>query len=245
MTGSGMATLHRTPAALEPDTSGVVEWAVSQDFIDYEAAVAAMEARVADIAAGRRPELVWLLEHPPLYTAGTSARAEDLLAADRFPVHKTGRGGHYTYHGPGQRVIYVMLDIKRRTGDVRAYVGLLERWIITALAELGVRGETRSDRVGVWVPRPELGPGREDKIAALGIRVRKWISFHGISINVAPDLDHFSGINPCGVTDQGVTSLADLGHATTMAAVDQVLAQTFTDLIATIRPATVSTSGAG
>src|SRR5687768_5094375 len=180
-----------------------------------------MDARVAAIAAGRAPERVWLLEHPPLYTAGTSARDEDLVEPNRFPVHRTGRGGQFTYHGPGQRVAYVMLDLNRRAPDLRRYVAALEAWLIAALAEFNVRGERREDRVGVWVRRPEKPPGptgepAEDKIAAIGIRIRRWVSFHGVSLNVEPDLSHFSGIVPCGVRAHGVTSLVDLGLPVTM-----------------------------
>ena len=186
-----------------------------------------MDARVAAIIAGQAAELVWLLEHPPLYTAGTSARTQDLLAPARFPVHAAGRGGQYTYHGPGQRVAYVMLDVKRRGADVRAFVASLEGWLIETLAQFGVCGETRADRVGVWVRRPDRGAAAEDKIAAIGIRLRHWISLHGISLNVEPDLEHFSGIVPCGIAGYGVTSLADLGHIVRMEDVDMALAQTF------------------
>jgi len=199
--------------------------------------VAIMEQRAADIAAGCARELVWLLEHPALFTAGTSAKAEDLLWPNRFPVHKTGRGGQYTYHGPGQRVIYAMLDVKRRTGDVRAFVGLLEAWTIDALARVGATGETREDRVGVWVRRPERGIGAEDKIAAIGIRVRRWVSFHGISINVSPDLSHFAGIVPCGVREHGVTSLTDLGLDASMENLDAALESAFAAQIGTIEKA--------
>ena len=188
-----------------------VEWRVETGLVDYPAAEAFMEARVAEIAAGRAPELVWLIEHPALYTAGTSAEASDLIDANRFAVHKTGRGGQYTYHGPGQRVAYVMLDLNRRGQDVRRFVAQLEDWLIRTLDAFNVKGERREDRVGVWVRRPEKGADTEDKIAAIGIRVRKWVTYHGISLNVEPDLEHFSGINPCGVTQHGVTSLVDLG----------------------------------
>ncbi len=214
-----------------------VEWLVSDAPVDYAEAVAAMEARATAIAEGRAAELVWLLEHPPLYTAGTSAKRADLLAPDRFPVHATGRGGQYTYHGPGQRVAYVMLDVKRHagrvssdgaaTGDVRAFVTLLEHWLIGALAEFGVRGETRPDRVGVWVRRPERGLGREDKIAAIGIRLKRWVSLHGVSLNVEPDLTHFDGIVPCGITQHGVTSLVDLGLPVSIADADVALKRAF------------------
>lgn len=213
----------------QPPADGLreVEWAVSASPVDYLAAVRAMEERADAIAAGRAPELVWLLEHPSLFTAGSSARAEELLDPHRLPVHQTGRGGRFTYHGPGQRVVYVMLDVKRRCGDVRAFVAALEHWIIAALAELGIAGETREGRVGIWVLRPEKGPHAEDKIAAIGLRLRRWVSLHGFSLNVDPDLSHYGGIVPCGVKDHGVTSLADLGAATPMEAVDNVLRREF------------------
>lgn len=198
-----------------------VEWSASARRVDYAAAVEAMEGRAAAIAAGEAPELVWLLEHPPIYTAGTSARADDLLQHDRFPVVQTGRGGQFTYHGPGQRVIYVMLDVKRRTGDVRAFVAALEGWMIDVLAELGVEGGTRPGRVGIWVKRPD-GTG-EDKIAALGLRLRKWISLHGVSLNVCPNLTHYDGIVPCGIHGHGVTSLAALGIDAPFERVDNAL----------------------
>ncbi|MBP1180586.1 lipoyl(octanoyl) transferase [Methylobacterium sp. PvR107] len=198
--------------------------------VDYAPALAWMEARAEAIASGAAPECVWLLEHPPLYTAGTSARSEDLVAPDRFPVHATGRGGQYTYHGPGQRVAYVMLDLDRRSRDLRAYVASLEAWLIETLAAFNVRAERREDRVGVWVRRPEKGPGVEDKIAAIGIRVRRWVSFHGISLNVEPDLSHFDGIVPCGVREHGVTSLVDLGLPVSMAEVDMQLRAAFEDI---------------
>src|SRR5260370_18424364 len=211
-----------------PADGGAVEWQVSRAPVPYLDAVAAMEVRVAAIAAGEAPELVWLLEHPPLYTSGTSGNARDLLDA-RFPLFATGRGGQLTYHGPGQRVAYVMLDLKRRRPDVRAYVASLEEWIIRTLDAFGVHGERREDRVGVWVQRPDKGSGCEDKVAALGVRLRRWVSFHGISINVAPDLTHFDAIVPCGVVDPryGVTSLADLGHPATMADFDIPLRRPF------------------
>jgi len=209
-----------------------VEWIAAPDLVDYPQAVAEMEARAAAIAEGAA-ERVWLVEHPPLYTAGASARDGDLLDA-RFPVHRTGRGGQFTYHGPGQRIAYVMLDLKRRRPDVRAFVAALERWLIDALAALDVAGETREERVGVWVRRPDKPPGpdgapAEDKIAALGIRVRRWVSFHGVALNVAPDLTHFSGIVPCGVAQAhyGVTSLSDLGRPAPMSAVDRALRAAF------------------
>jgi lipoyl(octanoyl) transferase len=208
--------------------AGAVEWRVSDAPVAYSTALAAMDARVAAIAAGAAPELVWLLEHPPLYTAGTSARPEELIEA-RFPVHHVGRGGQFTYHGPGQRVAYVMLDLNRRTPDVRAFVATLEEWIIRTLAGFNLRGERRDDRIGVWVRRPDKGDGFEDKIAAIGIRVRKWITLHGIALNVEPELSHFEGITPCGVSDRryGVTSLADLGLPVSMAEVDMALRREF------------------
>jgi lipoyl(octanoyl) transferase len=208
-----------------------VEWRISDSPVDYLQAVATMEARAAAIAAREAPELVWLLEHPPLYTSGTSGRTADLLDA-RFPLFATGRGGQLTYHGPGQRIAYVMLDLKRRRPDVRAYVAALEEWIIGTLAAFNVRGERREDRVGVWVKRPDKGEGFEDKIAAIGVRLRRWVSFHGIAINVEPDLSHFSAIVPCGVADPryGVTSLVDLGHPVTIADVDVALRRAFEDI---------------
>jgi lipoyl(octanoyl) transferase len=211
-----------------PGGASAVEWRVSETPVPYLGAVTAMEARVAAIAAHQAPELVWLLEHPPLYTSGTSGKPDDLLDA-RFPIFTTGRGGQLTYHGPGQRVVYVMLDLKRRYPDVRAYVAGLEEWIIRALAALETKGERREDRVGVWVERPDKGLGFEDKIAAIGVRMRRWVSYHGIAINVAPDLTHFTGIVPCGVADPryGVTSLADLGHPAAMEDVDVALRQAF------------------
>ena len=204
-----------------------VQWAVSTGYVDYEPAVAAMEARVAAIAAGEAQEVVWLLEHPPLYTAGVSAKDDDLLAPDRFPVHRTGRGGQFTYHGPGQRVAYVMLDLNKRGKDVRAFVHGLEDWIIGALDQFGVEAGMRDGRVGVWVERKGAGWSREDKIAAIGVKVRKWVSFHGISLNVEPDLDHFGGIVPCGITEHGVTSLVDLGVLATMDEADGALKASF------------------
>ncbi len=208
-----------------------VEWRISDAPVPYPEAVAAMEARVAAIAAGEAPEQVWLLEHPPLYTSGTSGKESDLLEA-RFPTFATGRGGQLTYHGPGQRVAYVMLDLKRRRPDVRAYVASLEELILRTLAAFNVRGERREDRVGVWVARPERGPSHEDKIAAIGVRLKRWVSLHGISINVEPDITHFSGIVPCGVEDPryGVTSLVDLGLPVTMHDVDVALKQAFEDI---------------
>lgn len=209
----------------------MVEWIISSGLTAHADAVALMEDRVAQIHAGQAPEAVWLVEHPPLYTAGTSARPQDLLDA-RFPVHQTGRGGQYTYHGPGQRVAYVMLDLNRRGRDVRAFVGQLEGWVIDALASFGVSGQIREGRVGVWVPRhdkPPLPDGqmREDKIAAIGVKLRRWVSFHGIAVNVDPDLSHYGGIVPCGISGHGVTSLVDLGLPVGMADLDVALRQGF------------------
>ncbi|WP_416914127.1 lipoyl(octanoyl) transferase LipB [Seohaeicola sp.] len=210
----------------------MVEWITTPGFTDYREAEQQMERRAAAIAAGTAPESIWLLEHAPLYTAGTSARIEDLTDPDRFPVHPSKRGGQYTYHGPGQRVIYVMLDVGRRGHDVRRFVQQLEAWVIETLAAFGVEGHIREGRVGVWVERPDKprGPAgalAEDKIAAIGIRLRKWISFHGISINLDPELEHFSGIVPCGITQHGVTSLRDLGHDVSMAELDAALQKSF------------------
>lgn len=210
----------------------MIEWKQTDGLVPYEEALAFMEARVADISAGTASECIWLLEHPPLYTAGTSAKREDLVAPDRFPVYEARRGGQYTYHGPGQRVVYVMLDVAKRGRDVRCFVRDLERWVINTLAEFNVTGEIREGRVGVWVEREDKpltasGAKTEDKIAAIGIRLRKWVSFHGISINVEPDLEHFSGIVPCGITEHGVTSLVDLGLPVTMDDLDVALKATF------------------
>jgi len=209
-----------------------VEWRKEGGYTPYEAAVAEMEHRVAEIAAGEARERVWLVEHEPLYTAGTSAQETDLLAPDRFPVFRTGRGGEFTYHGPGQRVAYVMMDLNRRGKDVRRYVRDLEEWIIRALAEFGVTGERREGRVGIWVDRTHRGglPGQEDKIAAIGVRLRRWVSFHGISLNVEPDLGHYAGIVPCGISEHGVTSLVDLGITATMDDVDAALKTAFRDV---------------
>lgn len=204
-------------------STGPVAWEVSDGLIPYPEAMARMDAHVDAISRGGEQERIWLLEHPPLYTAGTSAHEEDLVERERFPVFKTGRGGQYTYHGPGQRVAYVMLDLKRRGGDVRAFVAALEQWVIDTLDQFNVKGERREDRVGVWVRRGS----REDKIAAIGIRVRHWVTFHGISINVEPDLTHFGGIVPCGIREHGVTSLVDLGLPVTMADLDVALKKTF------------------
>ncbi|MDU8945201.1 lipoyl(octanoyl) transferase LipB [Ovoidimarina sediminis] len=210
----------------------MIDWIRSDGLVAYEDALREMEARVARIADGTANEAIWLLEHPPLYTAGTSAKPADLIAPDRFPVYEARRGGQYTYHGPGQRVVYVMLDVGARGRDVRAFVQSLEAWVIATLAEFNIRGEVREGRVGVWVTRPEKPPlpdgsPREDKVAAIGIRLRKWISFHGISINVEPDLEHFAGIVPCGISDHGVTSLVDLGLPVTIDDVDLALKATF------------------
>jgi len=209
-----------------------VEWRIEPGLTAYETALAFMEARAAAIRDGSAMEMVWLVEHPALYTAGTSAQPADLVEPDRFPVFNVGRGGEYTYHGPGQRVAYVMLDLKRRREDVRAFVAALEAWIISTLDRFNIRGERREDRVGVWVVRPDRPPSpdgspAEDKIAAIGIRLRRWVSFHGIAINVEPDLSHFSGIVPCGVSDHGVTSLVDLGLPVTMADLDDALKLSF------------------
>lgn len=219
-----------------------VEWRISDQLVPYAEAVAFMETRAEAIAAGAAAEQVWLLEHPPIYTAGTSAKEGDLVDA-RFPVHRTGRGGQFTYHGPGQRVAYVMLDLRRRRPDVRAFVAALEAWLIATLAAFKVEGGRREDRVGVWVPRPDKPRGRhgeiaEDKIAAIGIRLRRWVSFHGVALNVEPDLSHFSGIVPCGISTAhfGVTSLIDLGHKVSMGEVDAVLARQFESVFGPILP---------
>lgn len=213
-------------------------WAVSPGLVPYEAAVAAMEARAAAIAEGKAGELVWLLEHPPLYTAGVSAKPTDLLEPGRFPVFQSGRGGQFTYHGPGQRVAYVMLDLTRRGRDVRAFVAALEAWLIGALARFNVRGEIREGRVGVWVERKAPGaPTREDKIAAIGVKLRRWVSFHGVALNVEPDLSHFSGIVPCGQTEHGVTSLVDLGLPVTMDEADAALKAAFREVFGAVEDA--------
>ena len=208
-----------------------VEWGTSSGLVPYAEAVAAMESRVAAIVAGEAAEKVWLLEHPPIYTAGTSAKDSDLIDA-RFPVFKTGRGGQYTYHGPGQRVAYVMLDLRRRKEDVRAFVRDLEEWLIRALHLLGVKGERRSDRIGIWV----VHAGREDKIAAIGVRLRHWVTFHGISLNINPDLTNFAGIVPCGVSEHGVTSVADLGVHPSMDDADAALKTAFEQVFGSVRP---------
>jgi lipoyl(octanoyl) transferase len=220
------ADLAAAPGSVPPGPP--VDWRVDSAPVAYDAALAAMEALAAAIAAGEAGELVWLLEHPPLYTAGTSARTQDLIEP-RFPVYTAGRGGQFTYHGPGQRVAYTMLDLKRRGGDVRRFVAGLEEWLILTLAAFDVTGERREDRVGVWVRRRDKGDGYEDKIAAIGIRVKRWVSLHGVSLNVAPDLRHFGGIVPCGIMEAryGVTSLHDLGRRVTMAEVDAELQRAF------------------
>ena len=206
---------------------GGIEWRVSETPVDYAAAVEEMEGRVAAIRAGSAAELVWLLEHPPLYTAGTSARDDELLEPRRLPVHRAGRGGRYTYHGPGQRIAYVMLDLRRRGQDVRCYVHQLEEWIIRTLARFAVRGERRDGRVGIWVVRPS---GNEEKIAAIGVRVRQWITYHGVALNVDPELEHYRGIVPCGISEHGVTSLAELGIAASMGEIDTALRRAFAEV---------------
>jgi lipoyl(octanoyl) transferase len=215
------------PAAPVPGRAAGVEWRTSARPVPYPEALAFMEARVAAIREEGAPELVWLLEHPPLYTAGTSARAQDLLAPNRFPVYQAGRGGQFTYHGPGQRVAYVMLDLKRRRPDLREYVWRLEEWVIRSLARFGVKGERRAGRIGIWVSRLS---GDEAKIAAIGVRIRRWVSFHGVSINLDPELEHFSGIVPCGIRSFGVTSLVDLGPTPSMADLDGALIETFDEV---------------
>ncbi len=206
------------------------EWRTEPGLLPYDTAVAAMEERAAAIRAGTASELVWLIEHPPLYTAGTSAQDGDLLDTMGFPVYRTGRGGQFTYHGPGQRVAYVMLDLKTRGEDVRAYVANLEEWVIRSLARLGVTAERREGRIGLWVARPSLLGPREDKIAAIGVRVRRWVTYHGVAINLAPDLSHYNGIVPCGIREHGVTSLAALGNPATMADLDAALKTTFSEV---------------
>ncbi|HWW12706.1 MAG TPA: lipoyl(octanoyl) transferase LipB [Brevundimonas sp.] len=228
-------SLSETVSKLARADGKAVEWARSDGYVDYPAAVEAMEARAAAIAAGEAPELIWLLEHPPLYTAGVSSKDGDLLDAGRFPVHRSGRGGQFTYHGPGQRVAYVMLDLNARGKDVRAFVRGLEQWIIGALSEFNVAADVREGRVGVWVERKGAGWSREDKIAAIGVKVRKWVSFHGISLNVEPDLDHFGGIVPCGIQEHGVTSLVDLGVPATMDEADEALRVSFRRVFGDVR----------
>jgi len=219
----------RLDTGLLPDPElAPVEWRLGEGLIPYDEALSVMDQRASAVAASTASELAWLIEHPPLYTAGTSAKPTDLIEA-RFPVHQTGRGGQFTYHGPGQRVAYLMLDLRHRGNDVRRYVATLEEWMIRTLAAFNIRGERREDRVGVWVRRPDKGEGREDKIAAIGIRVKRWVSLHGVALNVEPELAHFQGIVPCGVSEQryGVTSLVDLGVPVTMPEVDMVLRREF------------------
>jgi lipoyl(octanoyl) transferase len=227
----------RLDIGLRPDLElAPVEWRLGEGLVPYDDALATMEQRAGAVASGTAPELAWLIEHPPLYTAGTSAKPTDLIEA-RFPVHQSGRGGQFTYHGPGQRVAYLMLDLRRRGADVRRYVATLEEWLIRTLAAFNVRGERREDRIGVWVRRPDKGEGREDKIAAIGIRVKRWVSLHGVALNVEPELAHFQGIVPCGVSGQryGVTSLVDLGVPVTMPEVDMVLRREFEALFGPTR----------
>lgn len=212
-----------------------VEWMISDGLTEYPVALRAMQDQISSITSGDGSERVWLLEHPPIYTSGTSAQKSDLLTPNRFPVYEAGRGGEFTYHGPGQRIAYVMLDLKRRRQDVRAFIGALEEWIIQTLASFNIKGERREDRVGVWVVRPDRPSSiptepAEDKIAAIGIRLRKWVSFHGISINVEPDLTHYAGIVPCGISDHGVTSLVDLGLPVTMNDLDIALRNAFEEV---------------
>ena len=223
------------------NTLAPVDWRISDDLTDYPEAVSEMEARVAGISSGDAVEQVWLVQHPPLYTAGTSADDDDLLDAGKFPVFRAGRGGEFTYHGPGQRVGYVMLDIDQRGRDIRRYVRDLEEWMIVALAAFGVDGERRDGRVGIWVDRGRHGgpAGREDKIAAIGVRLRRWVSFHGVSLNICPDLSHYDGIVPCGISQHGVTSLRDLGIDATVAEVDVVLRTSFESVFG--RPTVIST----
>jgi lipoyl(octanoyl) transferase len=218
------ASASTAPDQCAGDPSAVIEWRLAAGLVRYPEALAAMEERVEGIRAGTASELVWLLEHPPLYTAGTSARDEHLLMPHRLPVFRTGRGGQYTYHGPGQRVGYVMLDLQRRGPDLRAYIWRLEEWLIRTLACFGVQGERRAGRIGIWVVKPS---GKEAKIGALGVRVRRWVTYHGVALNLDPDLEHFRGIVPCGISNFGVTSLADLGLTTTMQELDAALMATF------------------
>jgi lipoyl(octanoyl) transferase len=224
MSATASPPLRPTPFAASDGAA--VDWVIAEGLTPYEEAVAEMEVRASAIAAGEAPERIWLVEHPPLYTAGTSAKPQDLVD-QRLPVFKTGRGGQFTYHGPGQRVAYAMLDLKRRKPDLRAFVGALEHWIILTLDAFSIRGERRAGRIGVWVRRPDKGQDIEDKIAAIGIRVRHWVSFHGISINLEPDLSHYGGIVPCGISEHGVTSFADLGLTTTMPELDMALRAAF------------------
>ena len=240
LTGKELAGAVRLPVADRTSPPATTDrrlgpsWRIDDAPVAYAEAVATMEARIAAIRAGAAPELVWLLEHPPLYTAGTSAKPADLLTPDRFPVHSTGRGGQYTYHGPGQRVAYAMLDLKRRGADVRRYVWSLEEWLIRALSRFAIRGERRCGRVGIWVA---LDGGHEAKIAAIGVRVRRWVSFHGVALNVDPDLDHFTGIVPCGLSGRPVTSLVALGHPVDMASVDMALRDAFEEVFGDVSEA--------
>ncbi|WP_277749584.1 lipoyl(octanoyl) transferase LipB [Paenirhodobacter populi] len=237
----GAAWPSDQPSDRAQQETAMPEWIRSDRPVPYPEALAFMERRVAEIAAGRADEAIWLLEHPPLYTAGTSAQVGDLIAPDRFPVYQAGRGGQYTYHGPGQRIVYVMLDLNRRGKDVRCFVRHLESWVIRTLAEFNLRGEIRDGRVGVWVARPDKPRGpdgavAEDKIAAIGVKLRRWVSFHGISINVEPDLEHFSGIVPCGIRDHGVTSLVDLGLPVGMGDLDAALERAFAEVFGEVTP---------
>ncbi len=225
---TGFAKISRPPALLRPDKVPV-QWRISDDLVPYPAALAEMKAQVERIASQTGTEKVWLLEHPPLYTSGTSAKPGDLLTPSRFEVFKSGRGGQFTYHGPGQRVAYVMLDLRQRGRDIRLFVQNLESWVIETLGAFNIRAYRREGRVGVWVKRADKGPRREDKIAAIGVRVSKWVSFHGISLNISPDLSHYEGIVPCGIADQGITSFEDLGYIVSMSEVDMVMQQTFED----------------
>lgn len=228
-----LALSLKTPPHLPRDDGIAVGWAVSRGLVTYPQAVAAMEARAEAIAAGQAGELVWLLEHPPLYTAGVSAKGEDLIDPGAFPVFESGRGGQYTYHGPGQRVVYLMLDLNRRGRDVRAFVAALEGWLVAALADLGVEAGPREGRIGVWVDHD----GREEKIAAIGVKLRRWVSFHGVSLNVAPDLGHFGGIVPCGQREHGVTSLVDLGLTADLARTDEALKAAFVSVFGPVTDA--------
>jgi lipoyl(octanoyl) transferase len=228
MTSAGSSALAHATGAWRP-----LEWRISDGLVDYVAAVTEMEARAAAIRADEAPELCWLLEHPPLYTAGTSARDEDLLTPHRLPVFRTGRGGQYTYHGPGQRVGYVMLDLQRRGPDLRAYIWRLEEWLIRTLARFDVEGERRAGRIGIWVVKPG---GEEAKIGALGVRVRRWVTYHGVAINLDPNLGHFGGIVPCGIRSASVTSLADLGRTIAMRELDAALIEVFEEVFEAPRP---------
>lgn len=225
-----------SPALLRADGHSAL-WEIAPAPVAYPDALEHMKSRARAIAEGQAEELVWLVEHPPLYTAGTSAKAQDLLDAAKLPVYEAGRGGQYTYHGPGQRVVYTMLDLRQRGRDIRCLVNGLEAWVIDTLAQFNIRGERRQDRIGVWVPRPERGPGSEDKISAIGVRVSRWVSFHGISLNIAPDLTHYEGIVPCGIRDHGVTSFEDLGHLVSMPEVDSALRTSFETVFGPTRTA--------